>query len=336
MATMKAMVLEEQPGRLVLCELPVPVIGPGEILIRVAACAVCRTDLHIVDGELRKAALPLVPGHEIVGEVVSCGPEVTEVAKGDRVGVPWLGGACGKCEYCRSRRENLCDWPVFTGYLRDGGFAEYAAANARYCFRIPDRYTSVQAAPLLCAGLIGYRSLRVAAFPQKLGLYGFGAAAHIVAQVARHRGAEIYAFTRPGDAAGQSFARQVGAVWSGGSDAAPPVRLDAAIIYAPVGELVPAALAAVRKGGRVVCAGIHMSAIPSFPYELLWGERCVCSVANLTREDGREFFQLAAEIPIEVTTREYRLEDANQALDDLRAGRFAGAAVLVTGVGVGR
>ena len=326
---MRAMVLEHpgQPLREMLLARPSP--GPGQVLLRVRACAVCRTDLHIVDGELAEPKLPLVPGHEVVGTIESVGPEVDGLAIGDRVGVPWLGWTCGKCPYCRSGRENLCFQALFTGYTLDGGYAEYVVADARFCFPIPGQFTDLQAAPFLCAGLIGYRSLRAAGDAARLGLYGFGAAAHIIAQVATHEGRRVFAFTKPGDVEGQAFARTLGAVWAGGSDEAPPEHLDAAIIFAPVGSLVPVALRAVVKGGRVVCAGIHMSDIPAFPYALLWGERSIASVANLTRDDGREFFGVAADAGVQTAVRPYRLGQANEALADLRAGNLHGAAVLV-------
>jgi alcohol dehydrogenase, propanol-preferring len=303
--------------------------GPGELRLRVRACGVCRTDLHILDGELPHPNLPLVLGHEIVGEVVGIGAGVTDWRIGERVGVPWLGHTCGVCEFCRSGRENLCDRPRFTGYDRDGGYAEFAVAEASYCLRIPEGFSDVSAAPLLCAGLIGYRALRLAGNAHRVGLYGFGASAHIIAQVARHRGQEVFAFTRPGDAAGQAFARELGAKWAGGSDELPPQPLDAALIFAPVGDLVPTALRATAKGGTLVCAGIHMSDIPSFPYDLLWEERVVRSVANLTRQDGHEFLPLAAEIPIRITTVPFPLEQANEAVDRVRHGRIEGAAVLL-------
>ena len=307
----------------------IPRPGASEVLIRVHACGVCRTDLHILDGELAEPKLPLVPGHEIVGTVVATGPGVERIREGDRVGVPWLGWTCGSCVYCLSGRENLCVRASFTGYQIDGGYAEYTVANERFCFAIPPLYTDVEAAPLLCAGLIGYRALRLAGDAQRLGLYGFGAAAHIAIQVARHRGQEVFAFTKPGDAAGQEFARGLGAIWAGGSDVQPPEQLDAALIFAPVGALVPAALAATAKGGTVVCAGIHMSDIPSFPYRILWEERSVRSVANLTRQDGDEFLGIAPKIPVRTITMPFPLADANQALERLREGRIEGAAVLV-------
>jgi propanol-preferring alcohol dehydrogenase len=307
-----------QPLRLI--ERPVPEPGPGQLLLRVLACGICRTDLHLLDGEVIVRDPPRVLGHQIVGEVQP---------GGRRVGVPWLGWTCGECRYCRAGRENLCERARFTGCDIDGGFAEYALADERFCFKIPDGYPDVQAAPLLCAGLIGYRSLRMCGDARRLGFYGFGAAAHILVQVARSQDREVLAFTRPGDMAAQAFALELGAVWAGPSDEAPPEPLDAAIIFAPDGALVPAALRAVRPGGTVVCGGIHMSDIPSFPYDILWGERTVRSVANLTRSDGREFLELAPRVPVHTTVTQYPLEDANRALDDLRAGRFRGAAVIV-------
>jgi alcohol dehydrogenase, propanol-preferring len=303
--------------------------GPGQVRLRVHACGVCRTDLHIVDGELDQPTLPLVPGHEIVGVVVDAGTGVGGLKAGDRVGVPWLGWTCGDCAWCRSGRENLCESARFTGYQIDGGYAEFAVADARYCFPLPAAYDDVAAAPLLCAGLIGYRALRLAGAAERIGFYGFGAAAHIAAQVARHLGRRVFAFTKPGDRAGQEFARVLGAHWAGGSDALPPERLDAALIFAPVGALVPAALAALDKGGTAVCAGIHMSDIPSFPYALLWQERIIRSVANLTRRDGEEFLALAPAVPVRTTTQAFPLADANEALHRLRAGAIEGAAVLV-------
>lgn len=326
---MRAMVLES-PGRpLRLVDVAEPVPGPGEIRVRVAACGVCRTDLHVVDGDLPGPKRPIIPGHEIVGTVDRIGLGVRGFTLGQRVGIPWLGRTCGHCPYCRAHRENLCDAPGFTGYQIDGGYAEYACASARYCFAIPERYADVDAAPLLCAGLIGYRAWRMAGKCRTLGLYGFGAAAHIVAQIATARNQRVFAFTRNGDHEAQGFARQMGARWAGGSDERPPEPLDAAILFAPVGALVPVALQAVRKGGRVVCAGIHMSDIPGFAYRLLWQERALVSVANLTRRDGREFFKLASTVAIRTRTIAYPLEQANAALDDLRNGRFQGAAVLV-------
>ena len=327
---MRAMVLETAGYPLRLTELPVPEPGPGEVLLRVRACAVCRTDLHVVDGELPDPKLPLVPGHQIVGIVEGVGEGVERFASGDRVGVPWLGHTDGVCRYCRSGRENLCDEARFTGYQIDGGYADYTVADHRFCFPIPEGYHDLQAAPLLCAGLIGYRSLRMAGDARRLGLYGFGAAAHIIAQVARYQGREVFAFTSPGNQDGQRFARELGAAWAGGSDEAPPEELDAAIIFAPVGALVPVALRAVAKGGAVVCAGIHMSDIPSFPYEILWGERSVLSVANLTRRDGEEFLHLAPTVPVRTEVAPFPLEEANEALAALRGG-IRGAAVLTAG-----
>ena len=325
---MRAMVLERPGQPLVLRDLPVPEPGPGHVLLRVHACGVCRTDLHIVDGELLDPKLPLVLGHQIVGEVVRVGAGATRFVPGQRVGVPWLGWTCGECKYCRSGRENLCDRARFTGYTLDGGYAEYTVADERYCFPIPEGYPDLQAAPLLCAGLIGYRALRFAGQAQRIGFYGFGAAAHILTQVAVWQGRQVYAFTRPGDHEGQAFARQLGAVWAGGSDELPPEPLEAALIFAPVGALVPQALRALEKGGTVVCAGIHMSDIPAFPYALLWEERVVRSVANLTRQDGEEFLSIAPQVPVRTEVQVYRLEEANRALEDLRAGRVRGAAVL--------
>lgn len=326
---MRAMVLQRAGRPLTLRDLPVPEPGPGQVRLRVLACAVCRTDLHIVDGDLNRPRLPLVPGHEIVGTVDALGPDAEPWQPGDRVGVPWLGWTCGTCGYCRSGRENLCDLARFTGYDLDGGYAEYTIADARYCFRLPPSYRDTDAAPLLCAGLIGSRSLDHAGQARILGLYGFGAAAHIVAQVAAYEGRTVYAFTRPGDFDGQRFAREVGAVWAGGSDETPPEPMDAAIIFAPVGALVPEALRQVRKGGTVVCAGIHMSNVPAFPYELLWGERVIRSVANLTRQDAERFLALAPAIPVRTAVTPWRLEQANEALAALREGRVRGAAVLV-------
>jgi propanol-preferring alcohol dehydrogenase len=327
---MRAMIFE-QPGAPLNCRADWPIRQPAarDVLLRVHACGVCRTDLHVIDGELSAPKPHLIPGHEIVGIVEQIGTEVEQLAVGQRVGVPWLGWTCGECVYCRSGRENLCDRPRFTGYTIDGGYAEYAVADERYCFPIPAAFSDVQAAPLLCAGLIGYRALRFAGDARRIGLYGFGAAAHITAQVARFRGQEVFAFTKPGDSKGQQFARSLGAVWAGGSDVAPPEPLDAALIFAPVGALIPSALAATVKGGVVICGGIHMSDIPPLPYDLLWGERSVRSVANLTRRDGEEFLAIAAQIPVQTTTTEFPLEQANEALAGLRAGRFEGAAVLV-------
>ncbi len=327
-ANMRAMRLHAAHEKLRCDHLPVPEPGPGQLLVKVHACGVCRTDLHIVDGELTEPKLPLVPGHEIVGTVEAFGPRVERHRIGERVGVPWLGASCGVCEFCRRGEENLCAKARFTGYHIDGGYAEYALADARFCFALPERYDDASAAPLLCAGLIGYRSLRFAGEARRLGIYGFGAAAHIVAQVAVAEGREVYAFTRAGDAPAQALARKVGACWAGGSNDASPEPLDAAIIFAPVGALVPAALAAVRKGGSVVCGGIHMSDIPAFPYRLLWGERTLRSVANLTRKDAEDFLAVAARVPIATQVETLRLEAANEALDRLRAGKIAGAFVL--------
>ena len=327
---MKAMVLQAVGSPLVEMELPDPQPGPGQLLLEVGACAVCRTDLHVYDGDLTEPSLPLILGHEIVGRVVATGPGAERYSKGDRVGVPWLGWTCGECDFCRSGRENLCSNARFTGYQINGGYAELAVADERFSFPIADSYSDSEAAPLLCAGLIGHRSLIAAGDAKTLGLYGFGAAAHIVAQIARYEGRRLFAFTRKGDSAAQSFARQLGAEWAGSSDEAPPEQLDAAIIFAPVGALVPAALRAVAPGGVVVCAGIHMSEIPAFPYDILWMERSIKSVANLTRRDGEEFMALAPKVPVKTHVEEYRLEQANEALEDLRTGRLSGAAVLRT------
>jgi len=324
------MVLEAVGNPMRLLSVPLPQIGPRQLLIRVRACGVCRTDLHIVDGELPLPRLPLILGHEIVGEVVATGRQTSGFRLGDRVGVPWLGWTCGDCRYCRRGDENLCDRALFTGYTLDGGYAEYAVADPRYCFHLPAAYGDAEAAPLLCAGLIGYRTYRLAGLRgERLGIYGFGAAAHIVAQIAVHEGRRVFAFTRPGDTAAQQFALSLGAAWAGGSDQRPPEELDAALIFAPVGELVPAALAACGKGGVVVSGGIHMSAIPSFPYRLLWGERQVRSVANLTRRDGEELLALAPRVPVKTAVTTFPLEQANDALEQLRRGRLEGAAVLV-------
>jgi propanol-preferring alcohol dehydrogenase len=323
------MLLDAPRSALRAAELPAPVPGSGQLLIRVRACGVCRTDLHVVDGDLVEAKLPIIPGHEIVGEVVERGAGVERFHIGERVGVPWLGYTCGACRYCRSGHENLCDNARFTGYHIDGGYAEYTLADQRYCFAIPKEYDDVAAAPLLCAGLIGYRSLVMAGDAQRLGIYGFGAAAHIVAQVARHQGRELYVFTRPGDTHAQAFAREFGAAWVGDSATAPPELLDAAIIFAPVGALVVAALRATAKGGTVVCAGIHMSEIPTFHYGILWGERVIRSVSNLTRRDGEEFLALAPQVPVKTSVEVLRLDQANEALARLREGRITGAAVLV-------
>jgi alcohol dehydrogenase, propanol-preferring len=326
----RAAILNSPGSPLRLADVPAPEPEAEQVLIRVRACGVCRTDLHVVDGELRNPKLPLIPGHQIVGEAVETGERVERFAPGDRVGVPWLGWTCGRCHYCLSGRENLCDYARFTGYQIDGGYAEYAVADHRFCFPISD-VSDLQAAPLLCAGLIGYRSLKMAGDAERLGLYGFGAAAHIVIQVARHQGREVFAFTRDGDEEAQNFAREMGALWAGGSSQPPPEELDAAIIFAPIGALVPAALGAVAKGGVVVCGGIHMSDIPSFPYEVLWGERIVRSVANLTRRDGEEFLALAPEVPVRTRVAPFPLVEANEALDSLREGRLSGAAVVVIG-----
>jgi propanol-preferring alcohol dehydrogenase len=326
---MRAMRLHAAGQSLAADDLPTPQPGAGQLLVKISACAVCRTDLHVVDGELTEPKLPLVPGHEIVGRVEEIGEGVKGFQVGNRVGIPWLGWTCGECEYCLSGRENLCERGRFTGYTIDGGYAEFTVADARFAFQIPDAFDDVSAAPLLCAGLIGYRSLRKAGDAKRVGIYGFGAAAHIVAQVARHEGRDVFAFTRPGDIEAQKFAVALGARWAGGSDETPPQELDAAIIFAPIGALVPAALRAVKRGGAVVCGGIHMSDIPAFPYRDLWHERTICSVANLTRRDGEEFLQLAARIPIRTETQTFRLEQANEALDALRSGKLRGAAVLV-------
>jgi propanol-preferring alcohol dehydrogenase len=325
---MRAMVLERGGGPLVMRELPVPQPGPGQVRLHVHACGICRTDLHILDGELGRPVLPLVPGHQVVGVVDALGEGVTGVQAGERIGVPWLGWTCGECSYCRSERENLCDRARFTGYQLDGGFAEYAVADARYCFALPEGFADLQVAPLLCAGLIGYRALRMTGDAQRLGLYGIGAAAHIVMQVARHQGREVYAFTRQGDAAGQRFARELGARWAGASGQAPPEPLDAAIIFAPVGALVPMALEASAPGATVVCAGIHMSDIPTFPYRSLWMERSIRSVANLTRRDGEDFLKLAPRAGVTTQVTVFPLEQANEALEALRRGSFEGAGVL--------
>ncbi len=327
--TMRAMLLDSPRTPLRLAELPAPEPAAGQLLLAVEACGVCRTDLHLVDGELPEPRLPIVPGHEIVGRVVALGAGVDSFAVGARVGVPWLGWTCGTCAFCTGGQENLCDAARFTGYQIHGGYAEYTVADARYCFPLPEGPAAAELAPLLCAGLIGYRALRLAGAARRIGLYGFGAAAHILAQVLVHEGRPFYAFTRPGDAAGQRFARELGAAWAGGADEAAPVPLDAALLFAPAGEHVPAALAQVSKGGTVVCAGIHMSDIPSFPYRILWGERVLRSVANLTREDGLDFLELIVRTPIRTSIRRFALEDANEALAALRGGRIEGAAVLV-------
>ena len=327
---MRAMLFEKAGQPLRSAELPVPQANVGQILIRVRACAVCRTDLHITNGELKEPKLPLIPGHEIIGVVEKIGEGASPFKLGDRVGVPWLGWTCGRCEFCISGRENLCDQARFTGYTLDGGYAEYSVADQRFCFAIPDSYSDKEAAPLMCAGLIGYRSLVKAGEGKRLGIYGFGAAAHIIAQVAKYQNREIYAFSRTGDEAAQKFARRLGAVWAGGSSELPPVKLDAAIIFAPVGELVPQALRALKKGGTVVCGGIHMTDIPSFPYSILWQERSICSVANLTRRDAEEFLPLAALIPVRTEVQTSPLQRANETLEKLRSGQVNGAAVLLT------
>ena len=326
---MKAMVLNHPGTPLVWTDLPDREPGRDQIRVKVLACGVCRTDLHVLDGELPNPKSPIIPGHEIVGRIDAIGPGVTDLKSGERVGIPWLGHTCGVCPYCRAHRENLCDAPLFTGYTRDGGFATAVIADARFAFPLGETGSDVSLAPLLCAGLIGWRSLKIAGDGKKLGIYGFGAAGHIVAQVAKWQGRQVYAFTRPGDTATQDFARSLGVTWAGGSDESPPEPLDTAIIYATVGDLVPQALRAVRKGARVVCAGIHMSDIPQFPYDILWEERQLVSVANLTRQDGIEFLGLVPTIGLTVKTTTYPLQQANQALADLRAGRFDGAAVLV-------
>ncbi len=326
--TMRAMVLKEPGTPLQEMAREIPEPGKGEVLVRVKACAVCRTDLHVVDGDLNEAALPIVPGHEIVGVVEACGDDEQVFKVGDRVGVPWLGWTCGACHYCQNGLENLCEQAEFTGYTRDGGFAEYMVADCRYCFRLPDSYSDMDAAPLMCAGLIGYRAYRMAGKAKNIGLYGFGAAAHILTQVACHQNRKVYAFTKKGDTTAQEFAVQLGASWAGDSDEMPPQPLDTAIIFAPVGSLLPAALSAVDKGGTVICAGIHMSDIPSFPYDLLWHERTVRSVANLTRVDGEEFLDVAPNVPVKSVVHPYPLSQANKALEDLRQGNFEGAAVL--------
>jgi len=326
---MRAMVLQKPRQPLQLTDLPIPEPGPSQVQIQIRACAVCRTDLHVIDGELTQPKLPLIPGHEIVGLVSAIGNEVKNFKIGARVGVPWLGWTCGVCQYCKSGRENLCERALFTGYTLNGGYAEYTVADHRFCFPIPALYSDAEAAPLLCAGLIGYRSLMKTGDARRIGIYGFGAAAHIVTQVAIAQGRSIYAFTRSGDRVGQDFAKSLGALWAGGSESAPPEKLDAAIIFAPAGELVPLALKALDRGGIVVCGGIHMSDIPSFPYELLWQERSICSVANLTRRDGHEFFALAPKVPVRTTVETFPLIDANRALEALRHGKIKGAAVLV-------
>jgi alcohol dehydrogenase, propanol-preferring len=328
--TMRAMQLDAARSPLTLRVIAVPVPGDHQVLIKVAACGVCRTDLHVVDGELPNPKPHVVPGHEVIGTVATLGPGVSAFSIGDRIGVPWLGWTCGECVYCQTGRENLCDSARFTGYTLDGGYADYVVTDVRFCFHLPAAYTDVEAAPLLCAGLIGYRALRFTGTARRVGIYGFGAAAHIIAQVARYEGRDVYAFTRDGDHAAQQFARTLGAVWVGSSNEQPPSLLDAAILFAPVGNLIPRALQAVCKGGIVVCAGIHMSDIPTFPYSLLWGERRIVSVANLTRADGEAFLALAPRVPIHTVVIPYPLADANSALDALRSGTLSGAAVLTT------
>lgn len=326
---MKAMVLRKPGSQLLEEEVPAPTPGPHQVLVRIHACGVCRTDLHVVDGELTQPKLPLIPGHEIVGTIISKGKKTDKFKIGDRVGIPWLGHTCGTCGFCKRKMENLCDSPEFTGYTIDGGFAEYTVSDERFCFSIPSSYSEPQAAPLLCAGLIGYRSLVMAGEGERIGLYGFGAAAHIIIQVAIHQGRTVYAFTRPSDKKGQKFALDLGAKWAGDSTTAPPEKMDAAIIFAPVGDLVPQALESVIKGGVVVCAGIHMSDIPKFPYRILWGERVVRSVANLTRKDGEAFMNIASKIKIHTSVREYPLHRANDAIQDVKSGKIKGAAVLI-------
>jgi len=330
---MRAMVLEQPRKSLMLLDVAKPKPGAGQLLVCLSACAVCRTDLHIVDGELPDPKLPLIPGHQIVGRVEQVGTGVEKFSIGDRVGIPWLGWTDGDCVYCRSNRENLCDRARFTGYTIDGGYGEFVVADARFCFHLPEQYDDVDVAPLLCAGMLGYRSYRKTGDARRLGIYGFGNAAHLIAQIAIYQGREIFAFTRPGDKAGQESARKLGTTWAGGSDEMPPEKLDAAIVFAPVGELVPLALRALAKGGIVVCGGIHMSDIPSFPYADLWGERTICSVANLTRRDGEEFLEIAPRVPVRTETEIFPLEEANTALDRFRAGKLKGTAVLMMSAG---
>ena len=327
------MVLEKSRQRLMLLDVAKPKPDAGQLLVRLSACAVCRTDLHIVDGELPDPKLPLIPGHQIVGHIEQVGTGVEKFSIGNRVGIPWLGWTDGKCVYCRSNRENLCDRARFTGYTIDGGYGEFVVADARFCFHLPEQYDDVDIAPLLCAGMLGYRSYRKTGDARRLGIYGFGNAAHLIAQIAIYQGREIFAFTRPGDKAGQESARKLGTTWAGGSDEMPPEKLDAAIVFAPVGELVPLALRALAKGGIVVCGGIHMSDIPSFPYADLWGERTICSVANLTRRDGEEFLEIAPRVPVRTETEIFPLEEANTALDRFRAGKLKGTAVLMMSAG---
>jgi len=330
---MRAMVLEKPRQRLMPLDVAKPKPDAGQLLVRLSACAVCRTDLHIVDGELPDPKLPLIPGHQIVGRIEQVGTGVEKFSIGNRVGIPWLGWTDGKCVYCRSNRENLCDRARFTGYTIDGGYGEFVVADARFCFHLPEQYNDVDIAPLLCAGMLGYRSYRKTGDARRLGIYGFGNAAHLIAQIAIYQGREIFAFTRPGDKAGQESARKLGTTWAGGSDEMPPEKLDAAIVFAPVGELVPLALRALAKGGIVVCGGIHMSDIPSFPYADLWGERTICSVANLTRRDGEEFLEIAPRVPVRTETEIFPLEEANTALDRFRAGKLKGTAVLMMSAG---
>jgi propanol-preferring alcohol dehydrogenase len=330
---MRAMVLEKPRQRLMLLDVAKPKPDAGQLLVRLSACAVCRTDLHIVDGELPDPKLPLIPGHQIVGRIEQVGTGVEKFSIGDRVGIPWLGWTDGDCVYCRSNRENLCDRARFTGYTMDGGYGEFVVADARFCFHLPEQYDDVDVAPLLCAGMLGYRSYRKTGDARRLGIYGFGNAAHLIAQIAIYQGREIFAFTRPGDKAGQESARKLGTTWAGGSDEMPPEKLDAAIVFAPVGELVPLALRALAKGGIVVCGGIHMSDIPSFPYADLWGERTICSVANLTRRDGEEFLEIAPRVAVRTETEIFPLEEANTALDRFRAGKLKGTAVLIMSSG---
>jgi alcohol dehydrogenase, propanol-preferring len=326
---MRAMILEKPRQPLRSRDAPKPKLAAGQLLVRVATCAVCRTDLHIVDGELPDPKLPLIPGHQIVGRIEQIGEGVQGFSAGDRVGIPWLGWTDGECAYCRSKRENLCDRAKFTGYTIDGGYAEFTVADARFCFHLPNEYNDVEVAPLLCAGMLGYRSYRKTGDAHRLGVYGFGNAGHLIAQVAIYQGRKVFAFTRPADKAGQESARRLGAVWAGGSDEMPPEKVDAAIIFAPVGALVPAALRVLAKGGIVVCGGIHMSDIPSFPYVDLWGERVICSVANLTRRDGEEFLEIAPRVPVKTQTETFPLEEANTALEKFRSGQLKGTAVLV-------
>ncbi len=325
---MRAMIFAKKGEKLKLQEVPIPTPSATELLIRVIACGICRTDLHIIDGELNKPKLPLIPGHQIVGKVEGCGSAVEGFNIGQRVGVPWLGGSCGHCSYCKQGQENLCDDAKYTGYQLNGGLAEYCVANSRFCFPVPENYPDLQAAPLFCAGLIGYRALNKISDANRIGFYGFGASAHILSQLAAYQGREVYVFVKKGDEKGQEFARSLGAVWTGNSEEMAPVSLDAIIIFAPDGSLIPLALKNVRKGGTVVCAGIHMSDIPSFPYGILWGERHLCSVANLTRKDGQEFLKIAPQVPIKTQVNVYPLEKVNEALEDLRMGRFSGAAVI--------